>query len=121
MNKQEMFDTAVLGILNQGGISISEDGICLYRNPNGRKCAAGFLIPDEYYYPDMEKKIFSALAFKLPDYLQKHSNFIGILQSIHDGFKYKANYTLRDIQERYIKFGKECDLDTSRVENWKPS
>lgn len=31
-----------------------EYGDCLYRTPEGNKCAVGCLIPDEVYTPDME-------------------------------------------------------------------
>ena len=29
---------------------------CLYRGENGRECAAGILIPDKDYHPDLEYK-----------------------------------------------------------------
>ncbi len=56
MNKQEIFDKAARGVLEQGGPSIDEDG-CMYRAPNGRKCAAGHLIADEHYNPRCENGV----------------------------------------------------------------
>lgn len=48
---QEAFDTAYLGVLRQGRPSRSSPGSsgpkCLYRGPDGLKCAMGFLIDDE--------------------------------------------------------------------------
>lgn len=58
VTKQEVFDTVVNGIIAQGGPSIVTPEIsirvCRYRSDNGRKCAAGILIKDEHYSPDLE-------------------------------------------------------------------
>ncbi len=53
-NNQEVFDFVVGKIREQGCKSIGED-FCAYRGPNGLKCAAGWLIPDEEYTPEMEE------------------------------------------------------------------
>ncbi len=47
MTPQEIFDTAVGGVLKQGHPSVAADGSCVYRDPDGAKCAAGFLLTDE--------------------------------------------------------------------------
>ena len=51
MTLQEIFDKAVGGVIAQGGPSaVMTDyfGIkCLYRGPNGRRCAAGHVLTDE--------------------------------------------------------------------------
>ena len=53
ISKQEAFDTAVRGIHAQGGPAM--DGHrCMYRAPDGKKCAFGLLIPDELYDPKMD-------------------------------------------------------------------
>lgn len=63
MTNQELFDTVARALMAQGGPSFQEDN-CVYRNPaNGRKCAAGHLIPDEKYASWMEGK--SVLAVEL--------------------------------------------------------
>jgi len=54
MTKQEMFDKAARGILDQGGPSATDNGTCKYRCANGRKCAAGHIIPDALFTPEME-------------------------------------------------------------------
>lgn len=46
MTLQEMFDAAARGIISQGGKSADAKGECLYRGPDGRKCAVGWLIAD---------------------------------------------------------------------------
>jgi len=50
---QEIFDISSKGIIDQGGYAWA-DGACVYRAPDGNKCAAGHLIPDEKYDPAME-------------------------------------------------------------------
>jgi len=47
MTEQEIFDTAVIGVLKQGIASVRDGGACAYRGKNGTKCAVGFLISDE--------------------------------------------------------------------------
>lgn len=85
MNKQQIFDTVVKGILSQGGESFnSGTGYCAYRNGQGRKCAIGWLIPDEIYTSNME------YAYSVDDITNKigidaeHDAFCFELQMIHD-------------------------------------
>lgn len=55
MNKQEMFTKVWRGLEAQKWEKSRADKIgCLYRGPNGMKCAAGHLIPDEKYKPKIE-------------------------------------------------------------------
>jgi len=48
---QEVFDTAVGGVLKQGRPSVSPDSdwACRYRGADGTKCSFGHLIPDDGY------------------------------------------------------------------------
>lgn len=58
MNKQEIFNTVVTHLAKQGWQRSTGEGpfkeTCVYRGPNGRKCAAGALIKDAFYTPDLE-------------------------------------------------------------------
>ena len=54
MTTQEAFNTMVKHLRAQGVPSIDYRIGCLYRGPNGLKCAVGCLISDEEYRPDME-------------------------------------------------------------------
>lgn len=88
MQAQEVFDTAVSGIIKQGRQSYSDTDnqwieSCLYRGPNGTKCAAGFLIPDEVYTPFLEGHNWGEISHKFPN-LDKHKHLIESLQIIHD-------------------------------------
>src|ERR1700690_1772536 len=53
MNMQELFDTVVAHLRQQNAQSLKH-GACAYRGDDGKKCAAGCLIPDEEYNPTME-------------------------------------------------------------------
>ena len=104
---QEIYDTAVGGVLNQGGRS-RLDGLekansflgnedltknCAYRGPNGEKCPVGFLIKDEYYNPEIENETLDNKSSKIYEYLKKsgvdvddHQTFWLLLnlQTVHD-------------------------------------
>ena len=92
MNRQEIFDTVANHLLTQKEQSMDENGKCLYRGPNGLKCAIGCLIPDEDYSPTMEGIRISALIDKfrdLPHYFYDYVVFLEKLQEIHDYVKVK--------------------------------
>ncbi len=58
-NNQEVFDYVVAALRKQGRKSLVFDSatkkeLCSYRGEEGKKCAAGHLIPDEDYNPTWE-------------------------------------------------------------------
>jgi len=55
MTSQEIFDTVIAHLLQQG--KQSKSSVCLYRSDDGSKCAVGALIPDSEYDPAMEFSI----------------------------------------------------------------
>lgn len=59
INRQEAFDKSTRGIIAQGGPAISGNK-CAYRTPEGRKCAAGQLMPDDKYNRHMEGRSVAA-------------------------------------------------------------
>lgn len=86
MNKQKIFDTVWNGIVSQGGASIDPVTVtCLYRGPNGRKCAAGWMIPNEKEHLIRENcSIQSAWAEIALDMSPNELEYLAILQRIHD-------------------------------------
>ncbi len=54
--KQEIFDKVATHLLTQLEKSIEDGARCMYRSPDGLKCAIGCLIPDNQYDCDMEGK-----------------------------------------------------------------
>ena len=89
MTPQEIFDTVVTHLRGMEKPSAYGDGSCAYRGMDGAKCAAGVLIPDEIYSPEMEGcpvENFPAKDFgkSLPDWFVKNSYLIQRFQWEHD-------------------------------------
>lgn len=62
---------------------------CMYRSPEGLKCAFGIFIPDDKYRPEMEGVLVDVLFeqkrwIDLFDDFKPHLKLIERLQSIHD-------------------------------------
>lgn len=96
---QEVFDWVVFNLLRQNKRSENANRQCLYRGPDGLKCAAGWIIADDEYDPAMETTswTFNVDEFELPP---EHRQLITRLQNTHDGdppsiwkgrFRYTAN------------------------------
>jgi hypothetical protein len=92
---QELFDTIVAGLRSQKARSVmaplgDEEEACAYRGVEGRKCALGWVIPDEDYTPALEGQTLGGLLQNnmLPDELAQefevNRHLLIILQSIHD-------------------------------------
>lgn len=87
---QQVFDQVATHLLKQNEQSRSHDAFrCFYRNENGLMCAAGCLIADDEYTPEMDKGIsygggsWSSMVNQgtvPPD----HRNLISYLQRLHD-------------------------------------
>jgi hypothetical protein len=109
MTRQEAFDQAFYGITAQKGPSMSPKGFCLYRDPNGNKCAIGHLIPDYLYSPAMDAEatgvneimtFYSAIGTLLHGL---GATFLNDLQTAHDaavsyGGDFMTNF-LENMQE----------------------
>lgn len=104
MEAQEIFDTVVRHLFNQGHAAL-DNGRCRYRAANGDKCAAGVLITDEYYDPKMEGRPFWLLKseFKLPDWLKNNSDLVEDLQDVHDYLKHPAEQFNLDKLEKLLQ------------------
>lgn len=91
MTPQDIFNTAVIGVLKQGEPSIDLGiGKCLYRGEGGLKCAAGFLIDDELAKEgDVKGCSFHRLRHmfdeEVPEHLKENEELVSDLQSAHDG------------------------------------
>lgn len=81
---QNIFDTVVAAVIAQGARSQDEIGWCMYRGPNGLKCAAGHLIPDDRYDPRMEGNVIREVNNKFELGLDANINLIQALQFAHD-------------------------------------
>lgn len=83
MTNQEAFDKAALHLLRQGCKSENVD-TCLYRGPNGTKCAVGALIPDEEYDPSAEGDTIDSVVEWVPSLHGLDTEFLRQLQTVHD-------------------------------------
>lgn len=91
MTEQEVFDTVKKHLLTQNKKAKNGSGaICLYRTPNGLKCAIGCMIPDDKYVSRMEDTSVHILLFMYPGlpFANVDKKFLVSLQDIHD---YKHN------------------------------
>jgi hypothetical protein len=112
MKAQEIFNVVSAHLLTQGvravrgGDDPDQARMCMYRAPNGAKCAAGVLIPDSAYSPSMEGKNSSALIedFRgvLPEFMDENSGLIRRLQSVHDVYEpHEWKQKLNDLAYEY--------------------
>jgi hypothetical protein len=90
--EQEVFDIVARHLLTQGRRAAVDLGYndgqlnCLYRTPEGLKCAAGCLIPDEAYDESMEGIMIGSLIHngtKLA-HLKPFMMLLNRLQGAHD-------------------------------------
>ena len=107
---QEVFDFVVSKIIHQGQPS-TVNGSCAYRGPDGLRCAAGWLLPDEAYDRSFNRssivssrfqsnvKRYQAYWLKSPS---RFFNLIKDLQRAHDDAVFDNNNFLK-----YFKTGCE--------------
>ena len=104
---QETFDKVAKHLLEQ--MEKSEDeGRCLYRGSNGKKCAIGCLIPDKFYNPSLEGKLITHNDILETLHQGGYSGdkmflLMSDLQKVHD-FVIASNWQreLKVIASRYI-------------------
>ena len=82
---------------------------CAYRNASGMKCAAGALIPDDEYKPEMEKNDWKMLVNKA--FVESHfSNEIRELQQIHDS---NIKDDIEFLKKELAKFARNHNLQVT--------
>lgn len=108
---QQAFDKAYLGLKAQGFERSYGNDICLYRGPDGKKCALGHLIPDDQYRHDMEAKSVHTINNLFPNALPEGlrdldgRRALNALQRCHD-FAVDA----ADMRDRLVHFAEMHDL-----------
>ncbi len=84
MTKQETFDKVVNHLRKQGRRA-TRGPSCAYRSLDGAMCAAGCLIPDSKYRPDMEFNTCEKRVVSIVLVEEGHDvAFVKKLQGIHD-------------------------------------
>ena len=92
MTPQEIFNKVATHLFTQGTRAMldpeCESGQCMYRGPNGSKCAVGVLIPDKLYRKNMETFTINGLLddekVVLPAWMAENRELLWALQSTHD-------------------------------------
>jgi hypothetical protein len=84
----ELITKAMDGIIAQGKQSVNTFGQCVYRSPDGSKCAAGHLIKDEHYNPQWNSlspyQTMVRDALKLSGVTEEQMPIVRALQQVHD-------------------------------------
>lgn len=83
-NNQEVFDRVVNHLRSQGGPAVDWQEGCQYKTYDGKKCAAGCLIPDELYNAIIEGKSWREVAEYLNITSECDQILIRELQKAHD-------------------------------------
>ncbi|WP_322092780.1 hypothetical protein [Paraburkholderia bannensis] len=96
LDHQDVFDVIGWRLLFQNARALAADGMrCMYRAPNGKRCAIGWIIPDDLYSPEFEFKGVRDIAAGLAetDYGRDFAAFVGDhvamlcdLQGLHDAY-----------------------------------
>ena len=92
---QKLFDKAVTHLLTQMEQSMDGDGSCLYRGPNGLKCAIGALIDGAWYDAEIlemlslrsqyvQAAVAQSQGFNLSDLDWEDWIILAAVQNIHD-------------------------------------
>lgn len=119
MQPQEIFDTVVRHLAKQGKPA-RRGASCVYRAPDGGKCAVGVLIPDYMYDPKMDTFAVPGTSirslvdrgFALPAFFADNIRLLQRLQGAHDRWEVDRPMKLAlDL----VNAADEFDLDTSAV------
>jgi hypothetical protein len=118
MTEQEIFDTVALHLIKQGKQSIDADDNCLYRGPEGLKCAIGCLIPDELYLSKMECHGVSHLFVNYVslNFLQPFDALLNDLQRAHDREPLEDQTWIDTVVLRLRKIAEKYNLSVAALE-----
>lgn len=115
-------DHVAAQLLKQGRRSTSNGHDCVYRAPDGCKCAAGHLIDDQFYHPSFERRAvpqpFSSMGDAHKTMVEAFVNsgvdlhdrevyhLVHALQRVHDG--YEPNQWRRKLHDVARRFNINC-------------
>ncbi len=107
MTNQEIFDKVVAHLRKQNARSVMMLK-CLYRGPNGLKCAVGCLISDDAYSRDLETRVVGASKVQsalLASGVPNDETTIDMLRSLQQTHDYQDisnwEHYFMSIAERY--------------------
>ena len=105
---QELYDFVVAAIVKQGRPSVGDNDRCLYRGPDGLKCAYGHVHPDSMYSEKMESRNVARLSELnlIPKSLVPHQRLLAYMQSDHDQGSPQEGFV-----DRFLSFSKLTALE----------
>jgi hypothetical protein len=92
-------------LLDQGRSSVAsraEIAKCVYRDPEGLRCAAGLWVRDDDYDELLENmSVIAAVVGEHmpPKFWKEHSSLLHALQGVHDGMPHREKWTFQEIVE----------------------
>lgn len=110
---QGLFDTVMIGLLKQGKRSVDGDNRCVYRGPDGLKCAAGFLMPDEAFDVDLNNLTIYTVPYFKNNYNPLELQFIKRMQTIHDN--HVSAHPIKSFKDYFFLKMKELGLQYGLV------
>lgn len=94
LSAQDVFDIVATAMLRQNARATADGVKCMYRAPDGKRCAIGWLMPDEVYTRSLEffgvRDIAARLSTEAGDagcfarFLYIHMPLLRDLQGLHD-------------------------------------
>lgn len=126
LNAQQIFDKVARHLFTQGRPAKS-NGLCRYRDDEGRSCAVGCLIPDESYYPGFDDESVGGTAITAamgdPKFVQaladggvdgvEHFDLLRSLQNVHDSM---GSYGTDWLRERLEGVAEQYGLSNAVLE-----
>lgn len=91
MTDQELFDKVAAHLRAQNAKALNRYDGCMYRTRDGKRCAAGCLILDEHYAPDIEGMTAAAdevwPRLRASGVVDSQLGLVRALQNVHDSFQ----------------------------------
>jgi len=116
--KQECFDIAYLGCAGQGftqSVTTSDTKSCLYRSPDGKKCAAGHILPDDEF-DKLPPNLNYAKVYNIPWFAKNFDIdmmlFLRELQYCHDN-----GFTPETMQQKFVAWAAWVGLVVPELPN----
>jgi hypothetical protein len=117
---QEVFDIVVNHLFTQGRPADDDVRGCMYRAPDGLRCAVGVLIPDDLYDTEFEtnssdKVIHDLFKSGLADW-REHEKLLLALQDAHDNSLRTSVYDFNTtaLRTQLLKVAAEFSLEYRR-------
>lgn len=118
LTEQEIFDHISYHLGTQDRRSVQSNGLCVYRGPNNRSCAVGYLLKDNEVDEKINGKGIRALYFDgyCPERLEPHVDLLVSLQGIHDTTSYWTDNRI-NMKHRLAHTASVNKLDSTILDN----